>query len=310
MPVIYLKRGEASETGILVEGEGSFLANAISYLNTSEDVQSGDKYRIELKDSAGVSNDTTAGFVISENIEVTLSATSIAAGTITKNAAGALFTILGDSGTVEPHLILDTNIKLVGYESNTNALVVVGSDATHMGKLTMNATCQITGNTNSANTGGGVNVLVGSTFDMNDGSITNNHSRHNGGYGGGVRNAGTFTMKTGSISGNSVGNVDNGANCMGGGVYNNNIFMMEGGTISGNSAIAKSGSASLGGGVLAKIFTMTDDAVIEGNTAVNGGGICLFSNADTLVTIDGGIIRDNHATNANSGSAIDKYAAN
>jgi hypothetical protein len=81
--------------------------------------------------------------------------------TITKTGTGTLFTISGDSTGDAPHLILDSNIKLQGNNSNANYLVIVGGYKTVKpaknlsGTLTVRAGCTIIGNSDS---GGNTNI--------------------------------------------------------------------------------------------------------------------------------------------------------
>jgi len=107
---------------------------------------------------------------------------------------------------------------------------------------------KISGNTNTADDGGG--VLVYGTFIMEDGEISGN-SAHSGG-GVAVRNNGTFTMEGGEIFGNAASN-SSGSASSGGGVYvNNGTFTMSGGDIFGNTAIG-----GTGGGVCVALGSST-----------------------------------------------------
>jgi hypothetical protein len=191
--------------------------------------------------NTGTKTDSHTGRKI--NLTITLKSLEDTAVTITKNAAGPLFTVYGFNAhgfkvPDIPHLILE-NITLQGYGTNTSPLVAVGDIANNSGynkkgTLTMKAGSRITGNTNTSYGGGGVRVGYDSVFTMLGGSIDSN--RANGGAG--VYNYSAFTMKGGDIANNrATGN--------GGGVTGAGTFTMEGGTIRGNSA-ANAGAVYIG----------------------------------------------------------------
>ena len=117
-------------------------------------------------------------------------------------------------------------------------------------------------------------------------------------YGGGIFvEDGHLTLKSGSIEGNRVG----GSTIYGIGVYvrNSGSFNMYGGTIKNhNFATATNAAYVYGGGVCvngASTFNMYG-GVIENNTAMNGGGVAAYYATGTVVNIEGGIIRNNHAS--------------
>ena len=214
--------------------------------------------------------------------------------TITPNSNGSLFYVF--SGVT---LTLNESITLMGYNSNSMALVYVEN-----GKLIINSGAKITGNKTSdsaSNTtansglGGGVYMYDG-TFIMNGGEISNNTAVRSSGngnsYGGGVHvNKGTFTMKGGEISSNTASSSNGG---YGGGVCvsSNGTFIMEGGKISGNTA-SGSTSSCFGGGVdIFGTFTMSGGE-ISGNTSIYGGGICTHSGGSA--NINGGETSGNNA---------------
>jgi hypothetical protein len=296
----------------------NLLIQAFAWIKANNDSE-GTEYTIVL--GGDVSDSTTSGFVIGtgagdnsstgkdaadKNLTITLQGLD-ETRTITKGAAGPLFTVYGSTNDSDtPHLILGENITLAGYASNNKALVVVG-DSTNSGKLTMRDGSRITGNKNSTAQGGGVYVVIG-LFNMEGGTIDANASTQNGGKGGGVFNGGTFTMLNGLIEENEAGNSSGGSNSSGGGVYNGNqgVFLMEDGIIRNNKALAKSGSISDGGGVFAAKFTMKGGS-IKGNTAVLGGGIEISSNAASYFTMEGGAIAGNTASTKGAAVFLYKY---
>jgi hypothetical protein len=259
------------------------LVNAFTWISTNE--QNGGEYTIVL--GASEEDSTANGYVIGTgtntstgsaktNLKITLKGTSSNI-TITKTAAGALFTVYGNTESDTPELILE-HITLQGYSSNNSALVAVGSggtktnsNSTKNGILTMKAGSRITGNNCSVQTsGGGVLVQAGSTFTMMNGArIDNNYGRNVAGPGGGVLIMGkdaTFTMNGGTIEDNKVGTGS--GNAMGGGVAvgNGATFTLSGGYIKNN--IAQAGSNGGGGGVVNANGTFNmEGGVISGNTS-------------------------------------------
>jgi hypothetical protein len=286
----------------LAEGETVTITKALAWINTNG-VNDG-QYTILL--GKNETEETSVGYEIKgdasrKNLKITLRGLSSDAEnpvTITKNAAGPLFSVYGSTSTNTddvPELILE-NITLKGYGNdttkNTSALVVVGKlyggSNYYKGKLTMREGSRITGNIGSP-VGGGIRVFIDSAFTMENGNISGNTTTTTGG---GVTSAGDFTMTGGVISGNTAtGN--------GGGVYvATGVFIMDGGNISGNT------SGNMGGGVNATKFTMTD-GVISDNTAKNGGGVATPTNAANYFTMEGGSIEGNRASNL--GAAYCQY---
>ncbi|HBB43219.1 MAG TPA: hypothetical protein DCZ74_06850, partial [Treponema sp.] len=115
-----------------------------------------------------------------------------------------------------------------------------------------------------------------------------------GNYGGGLVNQGTVTLQSGvEISGNSA--------TSGGGISNSGTLTIESGvTISGNSATSGGGISNSGS------LTIESGATINQNFATYGGGIYINSNNGCNVTINGGEIKGNSATD---GGAIYNLAS-
>jgi formylglycine-generating enzyme required for sulfatase activity len=117
----------------------------------------------------------------------------------------------------------------------------------------------------SGNWGSVVYVTQTSAFVMQSGTISGNTNSDDGG--GGVNVWGTFTMYGGTISGNTRSD-------FGGGVcLSQGTFDMYGGTISGNTASYGGGVYTSGNttGGIGTVFTM-HGGVISSNTASYGGG--------------------------------------
>jgi hypothetical protein len=300
---------DLSEIG---EEEDNLLVKSFAYIK--ENSTEGDAYTIVLDEDIN----TSAGFNIgsgaggssstgnddkNKNLTITLQGLD-EIRTITKTAAGALFTVYGstDAEADTPHLILGENITLAGYDTNTSALVLVGytqSTSNYIGKLTMKTGSRITGNINSTANGGGVYILAGGVFNMDGGSIDSNKSTASAGKGGGVNVAGTFTMNGGEIKDNEAGTSDQNGSSMGGGVYAAVSFSMTGGTISGNKALSTSANNGRGGGVFViGIVTISGTAAILGNKANNGGGVAIQAannSPNGLFSMTGGVIAGNTA---------------
>jgi hypothetical protein len=264
-------------------------------------------YIIGTHDNANGNNSHTKN---KKHLTITLKGTTKDI-TITKSAAGPLFTVNGNSSSDEPHLIVK-NITLRGYASNNKALISVGYSTTRKGTFTLGDDGTITGNINTGSVGGGVYVLQGSTFYMAGGTITSNKVTGTAAKGGGVYNSGTFIMTGGTITNNTAGNENTTGEVFGGGVRDMGTFTMSGGTISGNKCIGNSAAKSTyieGGGVYAFNFTMSGTALIAGNEATEGGGVSLYyqavSNTTPSFVMNGGTIKGNRAQ---GGAAVYRYA--
>jgi uncharacterized repeat protein (TIGR02543 family) len=218
-----------------------------------------------------------------KNVSITIRGDA-AKRTVNLSSSGNLFTV--DSGVT---LTLDHHILWRGRSDNNASLVRVNSE----GKLVMNTGSEISGNTSSSYTGGGVHVSSG-IFTMNGGTISGNSAQFGGGvYVGNIyvsRDTGWFTMNGGTISGNT-------SKYDGGGVYMyRGTFAMSGGTISGNT------SQNRGGGVHIEVscaFTMSN-GTISGNTALYGGGVFVLGR----FTMNGGEISSNTAAEHGGGVCV------
>jgi hypothetical protein len=309
---IQLVDEESVEAKIDLSGrnEATMLAKAFGYIKDSGSDDGVYLILLETKEQ------DVAGYTIGtgptglstgsrKNLKITLQGMGGTTVEIQKSStAGALFTVYGNSANDKPELVLGENITLKGIETNTSPLVVVGNTAnTKMGSLTMLEGSKITGNINTKATGGGVQVVQGGTFVMEDGMIDKNETTNNSGVGGGVNVGanGTFTMNGGSIKGNKAGNSSGGTTSKGGGVNvnTNGTFTMNGGTIEDNVTLMKdnyiTAAGSVGGGVyVAGTFTMKGNATIKNNTAAaSGGGVAVGGTFD----IQGGSIEGNGVGN-------------
>jgi hypothetical protein len=214
-PGLYVN-DESEPTDLSNTGGANLLAKSFAWIKANSAEQ--DKYLIVLNEDievttgfgigAGPTGSATGEQQKHSNLTITLKGLG-EVRTITKKNGGALFTVYGWSSFGDvPHLILDENITLSGYDNNTAALVVVGNSVTNKGKLTMRDGSRITGNIGSiSNGGGGVTVAAGGIFTMNGGSIDGNNNKRTSGTAAGavlVANNAEFKMIGGVIAKNSV----------------------------------------------------------------------------------------------------------
>jgi len=225
---------KASPTGndtaidVSAQSGNNIVEKAVTYVKANP--SAGTVYTLAIGNDYNVGSQT----LNSANIDLTI----IGIGSerkISLSSNGALFTLSASS----VKLTLGNNLTLVGRksggngnENNNNVLVSISS-----GELIMLTGSAITGNTNTSNTGGGVQI-TGGTLTINGGKIIGNNATSNGG-GGVALSSGTFTMNSGEISGNTT-------NGNGGGVYMGwGTFTMYGGKIAGNSTNTNGGGIRL-----------------------------------------------------------------
>jgi hypothetical protein len=160
------------------------------------------------------------------------------------------------------------------------------------------------GNGSDSSEAGGAVRVDGGTLQMNAGTIKGNvQNLDSNGYNYGsavaVKDGGVFTMTGGIIGGNSPEDANRGT-C--GTVYiENSTFIM-----SGSAKIMRNNGGDLGGGIYltgVSDFTMKDNAEIARNVVevpyAKGGGI--YSDGQSVVTIEGGTIHDNRASDSGGG---------
>lgn len=145
--------------------------------------------------------------------------------------------------------------------------------------------------------GSGIYVDSG-TFSMKGGYISKNGytSRRTCGSGGGVCvNSGKFIMTGGSIDANRASSNGAGVN-----ISNGGEFEMSGGSIISNNTTTTDGG--YGGGVYVfgddnngATFTM-NGGVIQGNSSDRGGGVSVEHKQKAKFYLNGGEIKENHAT--------------
>jgi hypothetical protein len=258
------------------------LAKALTWLNSN--AEDNTSYTIKLGADENLAPTTLSTSILNGKIGVTITLTTAdtTPRTVQLSQKGSLFTV---SNSVT--LTLAGHVVIRGRSDNDSPLIRVGSNGALGGTLELKENAKITGNTSShSNTGGesgsGVRIRSGGTFNMSGGEISDNHVPLEGG--GGVRLSGddshnsTFTMSGGTITGNSATH--------GGGVFIHSHSATATFTMSGSAAIsnntAHAGGADggfIGGGVFINgedgtdTFNMSGNAVISGNTAGIGGGV-------------------------------------
>jgi hypothetical protein len=235
---------------------GGSLAQKLAWLQKSAD--SHETYIIEVSADETIAPNNRLEYSGAINITIVMRGVG-GNRTIKLSSHGTMFIV-----KTEVTLVLENNITLRGHNGNNGRIISVEG-----GKLKMNAGTSIINNT-----GGGVSVGEGGTFDMSGGTISGNGGKDikGGGVSIGMR-GGTFTMAGGTISGNTATD--------GGGVFvemsiavsNNNIFTVTGGTIFGNTA-SKGGGIYLSFGVIARPAGVLNirGGTISGNTATEYGG--------------------------------------
>jgi hypothetical protein len=288
--------GTKSAVDLSGQSGANIIAQALNYIAVQV---FGKYYTIVLADDSytlpGISLDMEAfanpsaisGNITNPNAIITLAGKVPVDISLSPGTSGSLFVITGGE------LILSNNITLTGSDSNTGSLVTVVDINQNGGVcLTMDTGAKITGNTSTTIFGGGVSVLFGAAFYLNNGEISGN----NAAFGGGVLvfDGGNFIMIDGEISGNTASGLsdfEDGAGVGGGVMAVFSDFTMNGGEISGNNANNEGhggGVAVIGGGYNIEglllgggsaSFTM-NGGTISGNTAVKRGGGVFVNNED------------------------------
>ncbi|MCL2845503.1 MAG: InlB B-repeat-containing protein [Chitinivibrionia bacterium] len=188
---------------------------------------------------------------------------------LTRNAAGNLITIAGNSTVILQNITFDGNINAFGQGvSGAGSLFLVGNNG-QKGFLDMKTGATIRNNYNNHN-GSGVYIDSTGEFNMLDGLITGNKSS---GSGGGVfiqTNGAMFRMSGGEISYNSCGSS---AASYSGGVH------FAGGGSGGSGNVSR--------------FILGGNAVIKNNTKdVSGGGSVpsnVYMGSGRYITLGNGV---------------------
>ena len=258
----------------------------------------GETCTLTLKDSAQVIGNTaiyngagiyTKGTLTTESCTITDNKTT---GASTNTGGGGVYV---ESGTVEIKdatkiyhnytdgsgggiwinngtLILKDNAEVIGNTAQKyGGGICIGTDANtndNTGTVTMSGG-EVSNNTVSEKSGGGVAVLHG-TFTMSNGKVSGNTAKETGGgiYGMNFNSAkGEITVSGGEISGNTA-NIA--GTLAGGGIRSSYKLTVSGGTIKTNKTTKPSG---WGGGIsVSEEFTFLGGTVV-GNTCPGGGTV-------------------------------------
>jgi len=242
---------------------------------------------------------------------------------------------LTTNGAANPNAIVIPADKIIVLDSpsanrNVNMSIFGQRHFVVYGQLTLGAGVTLHGNVGMSN--GGVQVNAGGTFTMLDNSVIQGVHRpwSNPEGSSAVRLVGsgtseetraTFIMRGGTIQGNTTdrgAGVFAGVNAdfiMYGGVIRENqasgaegvragsgvlveggTFTMRGGSIVNNTAAAR------GGGILLDRGTVRiEGGEISNNSAGNGGGVHVVERAGNMLTMTGGVMRNNRATAGDGG---------
>ena len=264
------------------------LYEALDYITIN--AQNGGEYSIVLKENMAVSSNLLdyGGKLITITLKSSSTDTNIQLSYANRSPSASLFTV--KKGVT---FVLENGIELIGTSASRPPVTVDG------GIFIMNGGAIRDSKVTQANWfGGGVDILRGGSFVMNNGRISGNSSSKGGagvsvgenstfvmnggvidknsvkdGFGGGVfvdKNA-NFTMNNGEITNNTAGYANGYGG--GGGVYVNGSFTMVDGIISKNFCGESDYSRSKGGGVL---ISGNGNFVMHGGViSKNEGGVCL-----------------------------------
>lgn len=221
---------------------------------------------------------------LNDNITVTSAVTFEAGHTVKIIGKGKTITFSGNGALkVSGAELALSNVCLDGQSQTRRA---PGVTVESCGTLKMEANSCIQNFTNSAGSGsgGGVYVGSGSTMTMNGGTIKD-CSASDGDGGGGIYAAGAVVLNGGTISGcKAVGSYK-----AGGGIY----IDSSGSLTMGGGSIESCTASNWGGGVFAQgTFELTGGSITH-CSALSGGGVHIHS---ATTTLNGGTIKDCTAT--------------
>lgn len=231
------------------------------------------------------SSDSLHDIFLSNNIHV-IDAVTFKAGCHVQIIGNAHTINFSDNGTLKvsgAELAL-SNVCLDGQSQTRHAPgVTVESGGTL--KMEENSCIQNFTNSAGSGSGGGVYVGSGSTMTMNGGTIKDCSASDGDGGGGGIYAAGAVVLNGGTISGcKAVGSYK-----AGGGIY----IDSSGSLTMGGGSIESCTARNWGGGVFAQgTFELTGGSITK-CSAFSGGGVHIHS---ATTTLNGGTIKDCTAT--------------
>lgn len=265
------------------------LYEALDYITIN--AQEGGEYSIVLKENMAISSNLLdyGGKLITITLKSTSTDTSVQLSYATRSPSSSLFTV--KKGVT---FVLENGVELIGRASASRPPITVDG-----GTFIMNggAIKDSIVDHSSDWCGGGVDVLSGGTFTMNNGVISGNSCF--GGAGVNVGENSTFVMNGGRICENYAFYDTSG---FGGGVYVEGSFTLVDGVIANNTSRRNSDYWGRGGGIyVSAIGTFVMEGGVIGNNF--GGGIYIAGHGSLMgssyggnVTINGGRIEFNEGT--------------
>ena len=250
---------------------------------------------------------SSGSYVLEEDVTLTTNLTVLEGATVTIDLNGHTLTGKTKSSTTSA-ITVNGTLTITDSSTDGSGVITNGSNrgtyssskyygagvyVAEGGSLTLEAGAISGSGSTSKSYGGGVYVAAGATFTMSGGSVSGNTAN----YGGGVYVAAgaEFTMSGGSVSGNTAG-------------YGGGVYVASGGTVtmSGSSAISDNKATSgAGGGAFLQssvTFTMSGSSAVSGNTAASyGGGISCKASGAVITISDSSAISDNKATSGDGG---------
>lgn len=253
----------------------------------------------------------TAGITVSKSIMITscdedapCTIKNTTADTDDKKEVGRIFTVSGNKcQLVLQNIILDggKNEGAFAY----HPLICVQNRA--VVRMASGTVLQNAENKSGSMCGGGVNIRSGAFYMYNGAVIKNCKARH----GGGVEVNSANKAPNGAMFGMAGGSIENCTASCGGGVYVNiGMFQMQKGKITGCTAISEEYDEG-GGGIyvaspdheyIAAVRIL--DGEISDNTAVSGGGGVLVCGSYAQLYLEGGILKNNHASTGGGVSMV------
>ena len=259
-----LKDGEVSQADFDIAKENNILWGDDIQTVMAKNGWTTDEY---LKMAAGLSLfanrdiTKTAGALATENVDLTLDGTKVAAGSVTLSKSTMNVVKLGVPANIlnGVHNASDGVSKIVAdkFTAKDNSRILVGAgaelDLTGV-KDALFTNNVITGN----NDGAAINVAANGTLKIDGATFTNNDSHDGGGYGGAIWNKGSADIKNAVFSNNVA--VSGGA--VGGSSSSTGVLSVSGGTFTNNHA------RDDGGAIAAFKSLMISDSLFENNTAM------------------------------------------
>ncbi|MFQ6702938.1 MAG: autotransporter domain-containing protein [Alphaproteobacteria bacterium] len=321
-----LKDGEVSYADFDIAKENNILWGDDIQTVMAKNGWTSDEY---LKMAAGLSLfanrdiTKTAGALATENVDLTLDGTKVAAGSVTLSKSTMNVVKLGVPANIlnGVHNASDGVSKIVAdkFTAKDNSRILVGAgaelDLTGV-KDALFTNNVITGN----NDGAAINVAANGTLKIDGATFTNNDSHDGGGYGGAIWNKGSADIKNAVFSNNVA--VSGGA--VGGSSSSTGVLSVSGGTFTNNHA------RDDGGAIAAFKSLKITDSLFENNTAmylpdedgeytvkqstdnnpIGGGALALGAESESEIASISGTTFKNNRSGHNGGAIGTRLAQN